>query len=157
MAWCWQVIGIRWWEIATFKVIVHCSGLSEGGSAPLLRFEPPCCYWKSVLMCIKCVKFPTFIDPPSLSPPDWPGYFNHCCAILCHTVIMLLLDTSGKWLASCVTCHQDWLVTCADVIARVRHQPVKWVTPLGWPVLQPYFRTNKLGDKKKGDHAVTYE
>jgi len=51
---------------------------------------------------------------------------------------------------------QDWLVTCADVIARVRHEPVEWVTPLGWPVLQPYFRTNKLVDRKRGN-TVKYE
>ena len=60
------------------------------------------------------------------------------------------------YLYSALLCCQDWLVTCADVIARVRHQPVEWVTPLGWPVIQPYFRINKLVDRKKGD-KVAYE
>lgn len=35
---------------------------------------------------------------------------------------------------------QDWFTDCAQIISKDFRKPVKWVTPLGFPVLQPYFR-----------------
>jgi len=35
---------------------------------------------------------------------------------------------------------QDWFTECARVVASVRGETVEWVTPLGLPVVQPYFR-----------------
>ncbi|OQR78109.1 DNA-directed RNA polymerase, partial [Tropilaelaps mercedesae] len=34
---------------------------------------------------------------------------------------------------------QDWFSDCAGLVAKVRQQPVDWVTPLGLPVVQPYY------------------
>ncbi|OQV21804.1 DNA-directed RNA polymerase, mitochondrial [Hypsibius exemplaris] len=38
---------------------------------------------------------------------------------------------------------QDWFVDCAKLISSVRNKPVEWVTPLGLPVVQPYFKLPK--------------
>lgn len=35
--------------------------------------------------------------------------------------------------------EQDWFSECAFLISRVRNNPVKWKTPLGLFVSQPYF------------------
>ncbi|VVD03985.1 unnamed protein product [Leptidea sinapis] len=35
---------------------------------------------------------------------------------------------------------QDWFTECAKVISGVCGESVEWVTPLGLPVLQPYYR-----------------
>ncbi|CAH2250123.1 jg6848 [Pararge aegeria aegeria] len=35
---------------------------------------------------------------------------------------------------------QDWFTDCAKVISGVCGESVEWVTPLGLPVLQPYYR-----------------
>ncbi|KAI3388460.1 hypothetical protein SNEBB_009641 [Seison nebaliae] len=41
---------------------------------------------------------------------------------------------------------QNWLVSCAKDIVKLRNEPVKWITPLGLPVVQPYFikRTERI-------------
>jgi len=44
---------------------------------------------------------------------------------------------------------------CAEIISRIRQQPVEWLTPLGWPVQQPYFKTVTVKDKKLG--SLNYE
>lgn len=36
---------------------------------------------------------------------------------------------------------QDWLSECAYLITRVRNCALKWETPLGLPISQPYFRS----------------
>ena len=33
-----------------------------------------------------------------------------------------------------------WLVQVAALVSKDSRMPIEWVTPLGWPVLQPYFR-----------------
>ena len=33
-----------------------------------------------------------------------------------------------------------WLLKVARVISTEANMPVEWVTPLGWPVVQPYFK-----------------
>nr|XP_012230354.1 PREDICTED: DNA-directed RNA polymerase, mitochondrial [Linepithema humile] len=43
---------------------------------------------------------------------------------------------------------QDWFTQCAGVIS-LNNQYVQWVTPLGLPVLQPYFRRIKSTSQKK--------
>jgi DNA-directed RNA polymerase len=35
---------------------------------------------------------------------------------------------------------QDWLSECAYLVSKVNQEPVKWETPLGLEVIQPYFR-----------------
>jgi len=46
----------------------------ERRAQPPASVSAPCCYWKSVLLCIKCAKFPTSSTPPSPEPPclTWP-------------------------------------------------------------------------------------
>ena len=34
----------------------------------------------------------------------------------------------------------DWLLAAAKLISKESNKPVEWTTPLGWPVLQPYFK-----------------
>ena len=41
------------------------------------------------------------------------------------------------------TQSMKWLVQVAGLISRESKRPVEWVTPLGWPVLQPYFKIKK--------------
>lgn len=35
---------------------------------------------------------------------------------------------------------QDWLTNCAQIISDDYNSTVEWVTPLGFPVIQPYFK-----------------
>ena len=35
---------------------------------------------------------------------------------------------------------QDWLTECATILSKSLAQPVRWVTPLGFPVTQPYYK-----------------
>lgn len=35
---------------------------------------------------------------------------------------------------------QDWLTDCAKLISKVYGKPVQWITPLGFPVIQPYHK-----------------
>ena len=42
---------------------------------------------------------------------------------------------------------QDWLTECAMVISRDCKSNVSWVTPLGFPVIQPYSRVVSKLDK----------
>ncbi|XP_037085812.1 DNA-directed RNA polymerase, mitochondrial-like [Pollicipes pollicipes] len=47
---------------------------------------------------------------------------------------------------------QDWFTECARVVSSVRGESVEWVTPLGLPVVQPYFRqNNKPASRPLGD------
>lgn len=41
---------------------------------------------------------------------------------------------------------QNWLESCAHVISHHTSQPVEWKTPLGFPVIQPYFRNASVND-----------
>ena len=38
---------------------------------------------------------------------------------------------------------QNWLILCASVASKLSVKPIQWVTPLGMPVTQPYFKTKK--------------
>lgn len=42
---------------------------------------------------------------------------------------------------------QEWFVACANVISRNGQDYVKWVTPLGLPVVQPYAKQCKVPSK----------
>lgn len=44
---------------------------------------------------------------------------------------------------------QDWFTECARVISTRCNQYVQWVTPLGLPVLQPYFKRIKSSSQNK--------
>lgn len=39
---------------------------------------------------------------------------------------------------------QDWFTECAKLISQVGEQHVEWVTPLGLPVVQPYFKLKNV-------------
>lgn len=39
---------------------------------------------------------------------------------------------------------QDWLTECATLLSKNLGQPVKWVTPLSFPVTQPYFKQSPV-------------
>ncbi len=41
---------------------------------------------------------------------------------------------------------QDWLSECAVLISKLRNRPVIWTTPLGLPILQPYYRDDNMYD-----------
>ncbi|XP_012275000.1 DNA-directed RNA polymerase, mitochondrial [Orussus abietinus] len=44
---------------------------------------------------------------------------------------------------------QDWLTECARVITMTCKQNVEWVTPLGFPVVQPYCKLNRTVDSRR--------
>lgn len=52
---------------------------------------------------------------------------------------------------------QEWFVECAKVISKDGGDYVKWITPLGLPVVQPYAKQQKIeletGGKAK---IITY-
>ena len=50
-------------------VKVRGQGGLQGGSAPCSGLSPPAVDEKSVILCIKCVKFPTPSTPPFPEPP----------------------------------------------------------------------------------------
>jgi len=37
---------------------------------------------------------------------------------------------------------QNWFTTCAKLVSKDLNEPVQWRTPLGFPVIQPYFKTS---------------
>ncbi|XP_017756458.1 PREDICTED: DNA-directed RNA polymerase, mitochondrial [Eufriesea mexicana] len=39
---------------------------------------------------------------------------------------------------------QDWFITCAQIISSVCGENVEWITPLGFPVIQPYVKLQKI-------------
>ncbi|KFM78648.1 DNA-directed RNA polymerase, mitochondrial, partial [Stegodyphus mimosarum] len=43
---------------------------------------------------------------------------------------------------------QDWFTDCAEQITRVSGDTVEWVTPLGLPVIQPYFKETSVRNSK---------
>jgi DNA-directed RNA polymerase len=42
-----------------------------------------------------------------------------------------------------VVSAMDWVQACAMTIAKA-NRPVMWRTPLGWPVVQPYYKTGRI-------------
>jgi DNA-directed RNA polymerase len=40
---------------------------------------------------------------------------------------------------------QDWFTECAALLSKNLSQPVRWVTPLGFPVTQPYYKQTPAG------------
>ncbi|RWS22022.1 DNA-directed RNA polymerase-like protein, partial [Leptotrombidium deliense] len=44
---------------------------------------------------------------------------------------------------------QDWFTNCARTISNVLASPVEWITPLGFPIVQPYFKKSSNAIKKK--------
>lgn len=52
---------------------------------------------------------------------------------------------------------QDWFTNCAYIISSILGEPVEWVTPLGFPIVQPYYNYRKSKnqtDKLKLVHGV---
>ncbi|KAI4498145.1 hypothetical protein M0802_006631 [Mischocyttarus mexicanus] len=49
---------------------------------------------------------------------------------------------------------QDWLTNCAYIISTVFGEPIQWETPLGFHVLQPYFKYNKSTSKIQGSEII---
>ncbi|CAF0789980.1 unnamed protein product [Didymodactylos carnosus] len=49
---------------------------------------------------------------------------------------------------------QDWFKDCASLISRVRGTAVEWNTPLGLPVVQPYYKEIKI--KESGHELMDY-
>ena len=52
---------------------------------------------------------------------------------------------------------QEWFVSCAEIISNVHRQPVKWTTPIGFPIFQPYFKIHRITEKKNKKIGITYE
>lgn len=44
---------------------------------------------------------------------------------------------------------QDWFTNCAYIISSILGEPVEWVTPLGFPVVQPYYNNKTLKNQIK--------
>ncbi|GAV03671.1 hypothetical protein RvY_14063-3 [Ramazzottius varieornatus] len=51
---------------------------------------------------------------------------------------------------------QDWFVDCARLISTVREKPVEWLTPLGLPVLQPYFKQSSTDQARSKMHLTLH-
>jgi len=51
---------------------------------------------------------------------------------------------------------QDWFSECAYLITRIRNCSLKWETPLGLPVSQPYFRKPTSNSKQLADSFTRY-
>jgi DNA-directed RNA polymerase, mitochondrial len=47
---------------------------------------------------------------------------------------------------------QDWLSNCAVLISKERNKTVKWLTPLGLPISQPYFKKNSYKLEKTTEY-----
>lgn len=43
---------------------------------------------------------------------------------------------------------QAWLTTCAKIISSIYYKRVQWITPLGFPIIQPYMK-HKMVNKKQ--------
>lgn len=52
---------------------------------------------------------------------------------------------------------QDWFNSCAFIIASRCKQPVSWVTPLGFPVSQPYTQPNLVSANRLISHTIEME
>lgn len=54
---------------------------------------------------------------------------------------------------------QDWFTECARLISSVCGENVEWVTPLGLPIVQPYFKSKTLCSSKyyEAFHNDKYE
>ncbi|KAK2167285.1 hypothetical protein LSH36_30g07019 [Paralvinella palmiformis] len=52
---------------------------------------------------------------------------------------------------------QDWLVACAELTSRVCYEPVKWVTPVGWPVLQPYYKVTYMSKPDQPERKIAVD
>lgn len=48
---------------------------------------------------------------------------------------------------------QDWFTNCARIIATVYGECVEWVTPIGLPIVQPYYKSVKQLDIHKQRNA----
>lgn len=48
---------------------------------------------------------------------------------------------------------QNWFTDCARLIHRTNNQPLQWTTPLGLPVVQPYFKPLKKKSPLKTDES----
>ncbi|KAK3917409.1 DNA-directed RNA polymerase, mitochondrial [Frankliniella fusca] len=50
---------------------------------------------------------------------------------------------------------QDWLTDCASAIVKSTNEPVRWITPLGLPVVQPYLKkATKTNVKEFNEHGT---
>jgi DNA-directed RNA polymerase len=43
---------------------------------------------------------------------------------------------------------QDWFMQCSEIICKVRQENMEWVTPLGFPVVQPYASQTQIPKHK---------
>jgi len=41
---------------------------------------------------------------------------------------------------------QEWLTNCAQIYSNDYNASVEWVTPFGFPVIQPYFKSHKVSE-----------
>jgi DNA-directed RNA polymerase len=62
---------------------------------------------------------------------------NICSVYLAKTVFSTIED-----LFTCSKEIQDWLIAISIAISKRLNQPIEWVTPLGFPVVQYYFKEN---------------
>ena len=49
---------------------------------------------------------------------------------------------------------QDWFTECAREIAHKRGENIEWVTPLGFPVVQPYSKLVAGAATKAGTDKI---
>ena len=48
-------------------------------------------------------------------------------------------------------------MACAELTSRVCYEPVKWVTPVGWPVLQPYYKVTYMSKPDQPERRIAVE
>ncbi|XP_022702561.1 DNA-directed RNA polymerase, mitochondrial-like [Varroa jacobsoni] len=66
---------------------------------------------------------------------DFPQQYVHAAAS--YLAQKVLFSLREKFTATRQI--QDWLANCAKLVGKIRGQPIDWITPLGLPVVQPYF------------------
>lgn len=49
---------------------------------------------------------------------------------------------------------QDWFTECARIISSTCCENVEWVTPLGFPIVQPYMKQKSSKDYINGNRLV---
>ncbi|XP_054716419.1 DNA-directed RNA polymerase, mitochondrial-like [Uloborus diversus] len=76
--------------------------------------------------------------------PDFPERYHHEGA----SYLMRKTFLSIREMFTATKQIQDWLTDCAEQITRVSGDTLEWVTPLGFPVVQPYHKETSVRSSK---------
>ncbi|XP_035228391.1 DNA-directed RNA polymerase, mitochondrial-like isoform X2 [Stegodyphus dumicola] len=76
--------------------------------------------------------------------PEFPSQYYHEAA----TYLRKKTFFSIREMFTATKEIQDWFTECAEQITRVSGDTLEWVTPLGLPVIQPYFKETSVRNSK---------